>query len=272
MQDDDDQRHDQRHQRCSSGPGGAHIGWSMFGSRGPLLNVAESGGGGGGGGAGAGGAGGGSQLGSQLPAATAAPAVPATPPPVVTPAIPGTPEEIRAAEQRGHDRAYADLRRQGALKKKAVAAMDGLPATAASGVAGAAGAAQGDPAMRLRTLDRAVRTLALDLNEQQWERAQRDFLAERPGDATGWLRDYFRIATNTTTITNPALPVLPTNSHPASGAAGAPARGALPLDQMNVLDMTPEQVGLHVARVGAVRFKAQYADALRSVRIKVTPD
>jgi len=243
------------------GPGAAHIGFAMFGARGPLLNAV-------GGGAAGGGA----------PAAappTATPGAPAAQPQASPGAAPAIDEAaLRTAEQRGRDSAFAELRRSGALKKSALAAMDG---TATPATPQGATQAPADPRL-LRELDRAIGKSGMTdkLNEQQWKRAERDFLAEKPSDAVAWLKDYFPgIGTPAATTTPPTAATAgspaPTNQHPASGAGGAPARGTIPLDQVNVLQMSPEDIAHHVARVGPSAFKAQYAAALKGVRIKLTP-
>ena len=108
--------------RPTQGTGAAHIGYPMFAARTLLLQAVP------GGGAGGGGAGGQPPgAGAPPPAPTPAAAAPPTPAPAAQPQAQGgapAADELRLAEQRGRDSAYAELRRSGALKRSAIEAID----------------------------------------------------------------------------------------------------------------------------------------------------
>ena len=175
---------------------------------------------------------------------------------------------LAAAEKRGRDAAFAELRRNGALKKSALAAIEGntrAPAQASS-----------SDSADLRHLDRAVARTGFgsNLSDAAYKRMERAFAEEKPADSAAWVTEYFEglgVAKPTTASTPPVTNAAPLNARPGSDA-GAPARSQTPLAEQDVLSWTETDVNAFVKTKGVHAFKSLMFDQLRAnkTRVKLT--
>lgn len=175
---------------------------------------------------------------------------------------------LAAAEKRGRDAAFAELRRNGALKKSALQALDGTTRAPAQAAA--------SESFDLRHLDRAVARTGFgsNLSDAAYRRMERAFADEKPSDSAAWVTDYFEglgVAKPATTSTPPVTTAAPLNARPGSDA-GAPARSQTPLAEQDVLSWTETDVNTFVKTKGVHAFKSLMFDQLRAnkTRVKLT--
>jgi hypothetical protein len=155
------------------------------------------------------------------------------------------------------DSIYADARRKfaGSKKDKAPSADDA--ATPAQALTAS------DERMFLRGLDRELAKLGISPNSAQYARAERDLLADRPDDVSGWARDYFDGWGGAKSAPQPATnqaaaPAKPVAEHPVSNR-GAPPPAQVPLEELDLYTATDAD------RAAFLRAKGPkaYADLLR---------
>lgn len=218
--------------------------------------------------------------GGGAPAAPGAPVVTPTPAPAPAPAQGAAPTIDRATEdaliKKGRDAAFAELRRNGHLKKSYVEPNDG---DGAGGSNGKPATPASNDSSAYRRLDRALNRSghAARLSDAQYGRLERAFAAETPDDADGWVKDYFDglgaappagapPATTTTTVTPPA-----TGATPPVTARGTPAASQVPIEEANLLKLTDDDRKALIASKGLKWFTQKYQEQLKGVRIKVGP-
>lgn len=163
---------------------------------------------------------------------------------------------------------YAEMRRNGVLKKSAVAAMEqtnGKPPEPQGQ------AAAPDPSI-LRSLDRSLARLGLadSLSETQYKRAEKAFLDERPEDSEAWAKDYFNGFGAAKQQQPPPQQgqAPPKNAHPASDA-GSPARSETPLETQDVLTMSHTDVARLIERVGIHKYTQMLQAATKGKRVNI---
>lgn len=148
---------------------------------------------------------------------------------------------------------YAELRRSGALKKSAVAAMEGR---SVDKPAPAQQAPQVDVS-RLRQLDRALGALGLTdkLSDRAYQRAERAFLEESPEDAREWAKDYFSIAAAATQSVPQTNTARPQSDSPVTDR-GSPAPPRVNLDGIDLLTASDDDRQAFVRAKGPHAYKA----------------
>lgn len=219
--------------------------------------------------------GGGSAPASSAPAGTGTPPAPAAAP---APANGGAPTIDRATEEalikKGRDAAFAELRRNGALKKSFLnqqSTTEQQPPAQPRG-----------EAVELRRLDRALSRSGLGVNlksDRAHERLERAFADEAPEDVDGWLKDYFAdFGTASATAAAPPPATTTASNPPASTAAnpqqrpssdrGAPAPSATPPEEVNLLTLSQQERDNLIKSKGVRWYSAQLRKQMTGVKVK----
>lgn len=213
---------------------------------------------------------GGSPGGGAVPPTPNAP--PPAPPAQGDPAPPLDRAAIEAAaEKKGRDAAYAELRRNGALKKSYVAQREGANGDPAQ----ANQPAQADP-LALRRLDRALNRSghAARLSDAQYGRLERAFASEAPEDADAWVTDYFGGFGNANQGAAPAAPA-PNAAPPAPASAtpvtdrGAPASTKTPPEEANLIRMSDDDRKALIATKGLKWYTAKLREQTRGQKVQI---
>lgn len=177
------------------------------------------------------------------PAPNGAPAPQPNPPAAAAQPQFVTVEQMKAMLDERDNKFFANLRRTGVIKDaKRTETPPGEQPPAPTNPSSSSLDLQ-----KARSLDRTLsRTgLAAKLTERQYTRLERDFAADNPDDVEGWVKEYFEgfggSQPAAATAASPQSPTTaqPHNARPITAAAPPPAPQQVPLEEADLLTLSP---------------------------------
>lgn len=245
-------------QHTKSGSGSAMLRWSMFGSRGPLLNLEG------------GGAGGGSQ---NQPPLQGAPQGGTNPSPRTEPQAQGgtvTVEQLNSMlENHGkqvHNQLFAELRKAGVFEKEPKHTGEPKPA---AGAPPSALTAEDVGRMMMRRDELHAAIADVEMPATARARMVGDFARENPSDVSGWATKYaedfgFKKKGATTMPSSPHAPTTPPVSN-----LGGPANPTATTEDTPLWRMSEADRNQLLKQKGYVWFRQKYYSDLRTATVKV---
>lgn len=212
---------------------------------------------------------------SPNPPAPITPGAPAAP--AATPQAPaqGSPPAvdhaaIEAAKKQGRDAAFAELRRNGALKKQFLRQVDSAPPEGQQQQAAPSDASQ------LRRLDRALAKTnrTAGLSDKAYQRVEEAFTSEQPDDVDSWVKDYFegfgvaQPASGSPAANTPNSPPPPVGATPHSDR-GSPAPTKTNSNGTDILRMSGDDRAALVREKGLKWYATELRKQLRGVPVNI---